>query len=178
MFCRYRATRKRLKLLTLRGNILAMRRIGSLRMATAAVLLVGVTSIAFIVAALFDNVEVSLQQQQTEDLVLAEKSVRRATAENNANDVIFRGRRESIVQVEENSNTRDRQRKTTASRVDVIDDDVIDGPDVDGRYYMKHQTDDWLLEQLPLSNSSSIWPTAIDGTQDDRVLAQLRYIPR
>jgi len=90
-----------------------MRRIGSLRMAAAAVLFIGVASIAFIVAALYDTVEVSLQQ--TEHFVAVDERVRRAIDKNrNANDVIVQVRRESIANVADNSNTRGRQRKTTS----------------------------------------------------------------
>ena len=40
--------------------------------------------------------------------------------------------------------------------------------------------DDW-LSRLPLSDSSAVWPdTTVNDSQtpDDRILAQLRYIPR
>ena len=147
-----------------------IRRTRPLRPLTAAVLLGSVVSIGFIMGVLIDTVEVSLLRDITDENLVR---IRHATPED-PNSIVQHS--ESILRPSDIPAGR-----TGNGRDDVTADDE-DRPVVDGHANVeRHKDDDWLLEQLPVSSSSMLWPSAnvgIGDTQDDRILAQLKYVPR
>lgn len=148
-----------------------MRRIDSIKLTAAAVLLIGITSFAFIVTAMLDAVEVTLSELPRN--VDVERVAVRAT------DVVIIGNRnKSVFPVAEDQTEAKELHwqllKPAYSNAAVGENDE---PDIDGRRNMKQITESWLLNQLPVSDSASIWPPGVDP-KDDRILAQLKYVPR
>jgi hypothetical protein len=149
-----------------------MRRFSSVRLAAVAVLLFSVTSIAFIVAAMLDVVEVSLQQLPQD--FTADSRIRRAAASaaNDAVVVVGQSRRSVPQTLKDLVDEDERRRSVTAP----ASGDDAKSNDEDRRL----ANSEWLMEQLPPSDSASLWPssTRSDGQQNDRILVQLKYIPR
>lgn len=148
-----------------------MRRFSSVRLAAVAILLFSVTSIAFIVAAMLDVVEVSMQQQLPPDFTV-DSGVRRTaiSAEDNVVVVVGQSRRSVSLTLKDLVDEDERHQSVTSPADATVVDDADRRP----------ASSDWLLQQLPPSDTASLWPssTPSGGQQSDRILAQLKYIPR
>lgn len=179
-------------------------RFASLRLAAAAVFLVSVASIALIVAAMLDTVvDVSLPMPrdlsaQPAALIIDDRTdgrIRRDGSSSVDDEVRRRGLDrplrigvERLVPDSRINSGSARFEPTPIHGVavaDYADDDG--GPETADRdrstttTSAEWETDDWLLGRLPVSDGASIWPSGslpAGALQDDRILAQLRYVPR